>query len=349
MPHMQIRLGDRPVGDGAPCLVVAAIGSNHDGDLGRAEALIDAAAAARADAVCFESFTAATLLARRWPAPDGGWVPAPGYAMLERLALRPEWHARLRERAQAQGLLFLATPFDETRASLLAALGVPALPVAAGDLTHAPLLERLGTFGRPVVLATSMAPAAEVAAALAALDRGAGAPARRPPIVLLAGAVVTAGVVHASLRHMTALRERYGCLTGWSDRVMGTTLALGAAAIGACIVEKGLTDDRSRPGPDHASALQPGEFATLVGGVRELEGALAVPVSAGCAGAGVDELRRSVHAARSLAAGTPLTAADVKIVRPGGGLPPSALPALIGRRLVRPLAEDEPIGPEDCA
>ena len=143
-----IGLGDRTLGAGAPCFVIAEIGSNHDGSLERALGLVDAAATAGADAVKFQSFRAATLLAPRRPLPGGGWRPNEGYSTLERLELPVEWHAALRDRARERGVLFLSTPFDEERAALLAALGVPAFKLASGDLTHLPLLRRVGGYGR---------------------------------------------------------------------------------------------------------------------------------------------------------------------------------------------------------
>ncbi|MGH7896070.1 MAG: N-acetylneuraminate synthase family protein [Candidatus Binatia bacterium] len=339
---MHVSLGERGLGAAAPALVVAEIGSNHDGDLERALMLVDAAAHAGADAVQFHSFRAALLLARRWPGPDGGWTAADAYPQLERAELRTEWHARLREQARVRGLVFLSTAFDMQRAELLAALGAPAFPVAAGDLTHVPLLRTLGGFGRPIMLATATAQAEEIAAALVAVGEGAGAPPRRPPVVLVAG---------PDLRSIGALRARFDCLVGWTDRVPGFTLALGAVALGACVVVKALTDDRCRRGPDHATALEPAELRTMVRAVRELDGALrgtperraTTPERAGCLA------RRGVFAVRALPAGAVLEASDLKVVRPALGAPPAALPALVGRRLVRPLAADQPVDLEDVA
>jgi N-acetylneuraminate synthase/N,N'-diacetyllegionaminate synthase len=347
---MRIRLAEREVGDGAPCLVIAEIGSNHDGSLERALALIDAAAAAGADAVKFQSFRAATLLARRWPTPDGGWQPAPAYPILERLELPEAWHVPLRDRAAACRVAFLSTAFDEGRAGLLAALGVPAMKVASGDLTYLPLLRRIGAFGRPVLLSTGHAAPEEIGAALAAIEEGAGGCARRPPVVLLH--CVSAYPLRpeaANLRAIPALRARWGCPVGWSDHSPGATLALGAVALGACVVEKHLTDDRRRPGPDHPFAMEPSELRAMVDAIRELEAAL----GDGAKRPRPEEesertwARRSIYAARPLGVGTVLEARDLKLVRPAIGLPPAALPTLVGRRLRRPLEVDEPVRAED--
>ena len=269
---MSLSLGDRAVGDG-PTLVVAEIGSNHDGDLERALALIDAAAAAGADAVQFHSFRAG----RAGAVPDRA-IPDRAAAETQshraRVELRTEWHARLRERASTRGLVFLATPFDEERATLLAALGVPAFPVAACDLERTPLLRAVGGFGRPVLLGVAGAGRDAIDAALVAIGEGAGAPPRRPPVVLVTGPNGSDG---AALHGVGRLDERYACLVGWSDRQTTPVLALGAVARGACLVVKPFTDDRGRRGPEHASALDPAAFTAMVAAIRELEPALGEP------------------------------------------------------------------------
>ncbi len=348
---MRITLADREIGDGAPSFVIAEIGSNHDGQLERALALVDVAADAGADAVKFQSFRAAGLLARRWPDADGGWKTAEAYPVLERLEVPAEWHAPLRDRARERGVMFLSTPFDESRAALLAALGVPAFKVASGDLTHHPLLRTLAAYGRPLLLSTGLATPDEIGAALDAVAEGAGAPERVPPVVLLhCVSLYPLRPGDANLRALEPLRGRFGCLVGWSDHSPGHTLALGAVALGACVVEKHITDDRNRRGPDHGYAMEPGEFRAMVDAIRELETGL----GDGTKRPRPDEeperrwARRSVYAARSLPAGSLLEATDLKVVRPALGLEPDAVLQLIGRTLRRPLAVDEPVREEDA-
>ena len=268
---MHIALGERALGGDAAALVVAEIGSNHDGSLERALALVDLAARAGADAVQFHSFHAASLA--REPVPDGGSTSADVHRQLERAELRTEWHAPLRERALARGLVFFSTAFDAQRAELLAALGVPAIAVASRDLGRTPLMRALGAFGRPLLVATGGAAEGEIATALAAIGEGAGAPPRRPPVVLVAGPGGARGE-DADLGTLGTLRARFDCPVGWTDRSPGSALVLGAVTLGACLVVKGLTDDRGRRGPDHATALEPGELAAVVRAVRELGHAL---------------------------------------------------------------------------
>jgi len=272
---MRISLGLRIIGDGEPAFVVAEIGSNHDGDLERALRLVDLAAEAGADAVKFQSFRAARLIARRWPDGNGGWRAAEAYPVLERLEVPCKWHPVLRDRTQGRGIVFLSAPFDEERASLLASLGVPAIKIASGDLTHTPLLRRVGGFGRPVLLSTGCATPEEIDGALAALAEGAGSKDRMPPVVLLhCVSLYPLKPGDANLRALPAMRARHGCLVGWSDHSPGHTLAVGAAALGACVVEKHFTDDRRRRGPDHGFAMEPQDFRAMVSALREIEAGL---------------------------------------------------------------------------
>jgi sialic acid synthase SpsE len=349
-PHLRpvarrIELGDRVVGDGAPALVVAVIGSNHDGDLERALALVDAAADAGADAVRFLSYRATHLLARRRLGPEG-WRATDGFSHVERLELPASWHALLRNRATERGLIFLSTPFDEGRAGLLAALGVPAFRVASGDVTHLPLLRCLGGFGRPILLSTELATHAEVRTALAVIAAGAEAPGRVPPVILL-GRGGARAARRGALRALPRLRARFALPVGWSDDHRTMVCALGAVALGACVVEKLLTDDRRRPGEEHVRAVEPSELGAMVDAIRELERGL-LP---GRAASEPDaegrrrSMRRGVYAARPLPAGTILQASDLKIVRPALGMPPQAFDELLGRRLGQAVDADEPIVP----
>jgi N,N'-diacetyllegionaminate synthase len=350
MPTSSLRCADRAIGDGAPCFVIAELGSNHDGSIERALALVDEAAAAGADAVKLQSFRAATLVTRRRRLDDGSWRPVEAFPTLERLEVPAEWHVRVRDHAARRGVVFLSTPFDEERAAMLAALGMPAFKIASGDLTHIPLLRRIGGYGRPVLLSTGLGTTEEIDAALAALAEGAGGPERRPPVVVLhCVSLYPLQPGDANLRVLPALAARYGCPIGWSDHSPGHTLALGAVALGASVIEKHLTDDRRRRGPDHGYAMEPAEFEAMVAAIRDLESALGDGTKRPCPAEEPERVwaRRALHAARPLPAGTTLEARDVKIVRPAEGLPPAALGTVLGRTLVRALECDEPLRPGD--
>jgi sialic acid synthase SpsE len=211
-------------------------------------------------------------------------------------------------------------------------------------------------YGRAVLLSTGLASEAEIEQALATVADGAGVAERRPPVALVQCARDPLGDVGADLRTVVTLRHRFDCLVGWSDHGAGWVHALGAVALGACLVEKPFTDDRRRPGADHATSLEPLDFAAMTSAIRALEGALGdgtLAPSPACAAA-LGHMRRGIYAARSLPAGTVLDATDLKLVRPALGASPAALTRLVGRRLGRrlavdePLGEDEPFGEDEC-
>jgi len=337
VPHARavFSIAERPIGADAPVYVIAEIGSNHDGELERALGLVEAAAAAGADAVKFQSFTADGL-SRRGEA---------AHPVLEKLALPDAWIAPLRACAAERGLHFLSTPFDEGAASTLAGHDLPAFKIASGDLTHAPLLDHVAAFGRPVLLSTGLSDLEEVEAAVARIGD-------RVPLALLhCVASYPPSPDDWNLRAVATLAAHFGCVVGLSDHSAGHAAVCGAVALGARVVEKHLSDDPSRPGPDHAYALSTSDFAAMVSAVRDLERGLGDGLKR-CAPSergGLVGGRRSLHAARAIAAGERLDASMVKVVRPADGLPPDALAAVVVRRARRALLPDTPIVEEHLA
>lgn len=336
---MSVRIGEREVGDGLPVLVIAEAGVNHDGDVDRALALVDAAADAGAGAVKFQTFDAGALAAAdaplaRYQEEAGAHGDQAG--MLRALELPASAYVRLQARAEERGLLFLSTPFDEGSAEVLDRLGVPAFKIGSGELTNLPFLESLAARGRPLLLSTGMSTLAEVEAAVAA-TQGA------PLVLLHCVSSYPAPPAEANLRAIATLREAFGVPVGWSDHTPGGDVTLSAVAAGACVVERHLTLDRTLPGPDHAMSLEPGELGRVVRAIRAVEEMLGdgvkrpQPSEADVARVA----RRSIVAARALAAGETLDATALAIKRPGGGIEPGRLRSLIGARLARPLAADE--------
>ena len=254
--------------------------------------------------------------------------------MLARLALPTEAWAGLRQHARDRDIVFLSTPFDDASADLLDALDVPAFKVGSGELTNLPFLGRLARRGRPMLVSTGMADLVEVAAAVDAI-----AAAGDPPLALFhCVSSYPARAEDADLRAIETMRRAFGVPTGWSDHTPGTELALAATAIGATLIEKHLTLDRTMPGPDQRTSLEPDEFARMVAGIRAVSSALGtgekVPVEAERAIAAV--ARRSLHWATSLAAG-----ATVDARRPGRPASRHRTRAGRGRRPRRP---DGPAG-----
>ena len=346
-----MKIAGRPIGDDAPCFVVAEGGVNHNGSLDLAMQLVDAAAGAGADAIKFQTFRADTLADRDAPkAPyqmERTDAKQTQWQMLRALELSAAAHETLHRHAKDRGILFASTPFDLESADLLARLGVPFFKISSGDLTYVPLLRHVGGLGRPVLMSTGMSDLNEVSAALGVL-RQAGA---RDVALLHCVSEYPAPSGDANLRAMDTMREQFGVPVGYSDHTLGTSVAVAAAARGACIVEKHLTLDRGLPGPDHSASLEPNDFRFMVEAIRIASSSL----GDGAKRPAASELRnrtvarRGVYAARDIEAGTALTPAMLVCRRPVAGVPASDFDSLVGRRVGRSIPSGAALTTEDLA
>ena len=244
-----------------------------------------------------------------------------------------------------RGILFLSTPFDYESADYLDRIGVPAIKIPSGEINNLPFLAHLARKGKPLIVSTGMATLAEVQSAVQTI-----AEAGNPPLVLLqCVSNYPASPADVNLRAMTAMGNAFHVPVGYSDHVLGNEVSLAAVALGACIIEKHFTLDRTLPGPDHKASMEPDQLAALVRGVRMVEAAR----GDGCkrpAAAEADTAaaaRRSLVAARQIAAGTMLTENMIVVKRPGTGLPPGMLPAVLGRTTRRTVAKDTLLSLED--
>ncbi len=340
-----VRIGDRPVGEGAPVYIIAEAGSNHDRDLAQARRLIEIAAEAGADAVKFQTFAADRIVAETPTRAKylDAILPA-GKTMSElfrELELPREWHAELKTYAESCGLDFLSTPFDHEAVDLLDGLGVKAFKVATYELWHLPLIRDIASRGKPIICSTGMANIGEVQAAVDAV-RSTG-----NEQLMLMHCVVNYPPPFAelNLRAIETMRRAFGVPVGWSDHTPGWLAPVVATALGAALVEKHFTTDRTRPGPDHRFALEPDELAAMVRAIRDAQAALGDGVKR-MAPAEADlyvTARRSLFAARTVEAGTVLGADDVAILRPGTGIEVRDLPNVIGRTARRRIERHEPL------
>jgi N,N'-diacetyllegionaminate synthase len=263
--------------------------------------------------------------------------------MLEALVLPDGAWRGLAERAAARGLVFLSTAFDARSLELLEDLGVPAHKVPSGELTNLAFVRELASRGRPLLVSTGMATEEEVAAALHAATAA-------PGVALLH--CVTAyptPVADANLRAIPTLAARFGVPVGWSDHTAGAVTAVAAVALGATVLEKHLTLDRGRPGPDHAASSDPEGFTAYVDAVRDAEAALGDGRKRPAAAEEENRraARRSWHARRALAVGEVLADGDVEALRPATGLAPDV--PVVGRRVARPVVAGAPLRAEDLA
>jgi len=330
----------RRIGLGHPCFVIAEAGVNHNGSLDLARRLVDAAQAAGADAVKFQTFKADRLVTAA--APKASYQQArtdaaeSQLAMLQKLELSEAEHRTLLAHCRDRGIQFMSTPFDEQSGDMLAALEVPLFKIPSGELTNLPYLAHLARLGRPMIVSTGMAYLSEVEAAVRCIEEN-GA----PPVALLhCVSNYPAAPEDVNLRAMATLANAFGLPVGYSDHTLGNEVALAAVALGACIIEKHLTLDRTLPGPDHAASLEPEEFSAAVRGIRVVEAALGhgrkVPAKSEANTAAV--ARKSIVAARDLTANETLDVNAVRMMRPGTGLPAAMLPHVIGRQTRKPLS-----------
>ncbi|HEV2080915.1 MAG TPA: N-acetylneuraminate synthase [Brevundimonas sp.] len=354
--------------------IVAEAGVNHDGSVDDALTLVDVAAEAGADAVKFQTFRADALVTRRAAKADyqaANTGEAGGQAdMLRRLELSEAAHRQIAERCRTRGVDFMSTAFDMEGLALLDGMGVPAIKIPSGDLTWGPMLLAAARTGRPLFVSTGMADLAEVRQALGVIAfgltrdgdpsgladceaafasaHGRAALAKRVT-VLQCTTQYPAPPSAVNLRAMVSMGEAFGVPIGYSDHTLGIAVSTAAVALGARVIEKHFTLSRSRPGPDHAASLEPGELAALVRAIRDVEAALGDGVKS----PSPVELpnrpiaRRSLVASRAVSAGEVWTADAVTAKRPADGLSPMCWWDVADRAATRPYVPDEALDPEE--
>jgi N-acetylneuraminate synthase len=341
--------------------IIAEAGVNHNGERDLAFALVDAAAAAGADAVKFQTFDAKRLASKA--APKASYqlqsteASESQLAMLKKLELPKEWHADLQAHARRSGIEFLSTAFDTDSLRFLCEMNLPFFKVPSGELTNGPLLWQFARTGKPLVLSTGMATLSEVEQGLAivahavAFDRE---PANmeevwrnwsRPEARKQLYGHVT--LLHCTSQYPTPWAEvnlramdtltAFGLAVGYSDHTVGSLISIAAVARGAKVIEKHFTLDRSMSGPDHKASLEPDELKSMITQIRELELAL----GDACKTPQPSEwdtrkaARQQVVAARDIEAGSIISREDLTTARSGSGLPPTALWGLVGTRSQR--------------
>ena len=340
-----IRIGERSVGPGYPAYVIAEAGSNHNRDLATAKQLIEVAAASGADAVKFQTYTAEGLYSRRTPTmsyltdEDLLREQESVWELIKRIEMPWEWHGDLAEHARRFDIDFLSTPFEERAVDVLEEVGVKAYKIASYEVNHLPLIEQCAKTGKPLLISTGMASLGDIERALDVVN-GLG----YEQVALLHCAInYPPRFEDLNLRAIPTLARAFAVPVGWSDHTPGHTADVAAIALGATVVEKHFTLSRDQDGPDHGFALNPAELTEMVQAIREAEAALGSTVKR------VTEAesemyrlgRRSLVAARDIAAGAELVRDDVAVKRPGLGIPVPELDAVVGRRARRDIEADE--------
>jgi len=337
------QIAGRPIGPEHAPYVIAELSGNHNGDLDRALALIDAAADAGADAVKLQTYTADTITIdsdRPEFRIDGGtWAGKRLYDLYQEASTPWDWHAALFARAAERGVHCFSSPFDPTAVEFLAKLGAPAFKIASFELVDTPLIARVAAEGKPMIMSTGIANLAEIEEACAA--------ARATPAgfaLLHCISAYPARPEDMRLQTLAMLAQSFGVPVGLSDHTLGSAVAVASIALGASIIEKHITLARADGGPDASFSLEPDEFRQLVDDCRMAHAALGKPETdrAGVGGSNA-QFRRSLYVVRDVPAGTVLTQAHVRSIRPGLGLKPKFLPDVLGAKAARDLQRGEPL------
>jgi len=314
--------------------IIAEAGVNHNGDMALALRLCDAARAAGADAVKFQTFRAQDLVIPG--APTAAYQSRQTgdhdqFAMLERLELSEAQHQQIKVHCDAIGIEFFSTPFSQEAVDLLLRLGVRRLKLSSGELTHRALVAYAAATQLPLLMSTGMATMPEIVEALAWVRAARGHV--RDVVVLHCTSAYPASDETLSLTALRQMSEQLDVAIGYSDHSLGIEAPLAAVALGASVIEKHLTLDRHLPGPDHSASLEPDEFLRMVQGIRRVSAMLGDGVKAPLP----EELdtarvaRRSIVAAVDIAAGDVITANMLIYRRPATGIAPRDLQRVTGQ------------------
>ncbi len=342
--NMSFTIGKRPIGSGHPTYVIAEMSANHNQSLERAKEIVRAAKEAGADAVKLQTYRPDTLTIdcdNEYFRIKGGLWGGKNLYQLYGEAFTPwDWHQPLLEEANRLGLDLFSTPFDVTAVDFLENLGMSVYKVASFENVDLPLLRKIASTRKPVIMSNGMATLAEMEEAVDVL-RQSGCPALA---LLKCTSAYPAPAEEMHLRTIPHLSACFNVPVGLSDHTLGIAVPVAAVAVGACIIEKHFTLSRSEPGPDSAFSLEPAEFKAMTAAIRQTEKAL------GQVHYGLTEkeregrtFRRSLFVVKDMRAGEEFTPENVRVIRPGHGMHPRYLEEVLGRCASQDIARGTPL------
>jgi len=332
MNDVDFHIAGRSIGPGHPPYVVAEMSANHGQDLRRAVAIVEAAAAAGADAVKLQTYTADTLTLDCDTSPfrlEGTlWAGRTLHELYREASTPWDWHPKLKTIAEGLGLHLFSSPFDDSAVDFLETIDVPAYKIASFELVDLPLLRRVARTGKPVILSTGMATREEIDEAVQTLRRSGAAQVA----LLKCTSAYPSPADEANLRTLEELTRCYRVPVGLSDHTLDLAVPVAAVALGASIVEKHLALSRAAGGCDAAFSLEPEEFRAMVRAVRTAHQALGTVHFGGTSQESLSRRhRRSLFAVQDIKAGEPFTRENVRSIRPADGLHPRHLDEILGR------------------
>ncbi len=344
----QIAIAGRPIGAAYAPYVIAEMSANHNGSIETAFKIIEAAKLAGADAVKLQTYTADTITLNsdsdEFQIHGGLWDGKTLYQLYQEAHMPWDWHKPLFDHARKHGITIFSSPFDNTAVDLLEDLNAPAYKIASFEAVDWALIKYVASTGKPMIISTGMADAQEIQEAIDAAREG----GCKELAILHCVSGYPAPAEDYNLRTLADMVQRFGLVTGLSDHTLDNTTAITSVAMGASIIEKHFTLDRSGGGPDDSFSLEPTELAALCRGSKTAWAALGkADYGRKSSEQGNVKFRRSLYFVKDLKAGDVVTADAVRSVRPGFGLAPKNLGEILGRRLCRDVHLNSPVRQDD--
>lgn len=339
MKTKSIKIGRKNIGEGYPVFIIAEAGVNHNGDINLAKKLIDASQEAGADAVKFQTFDPLALTTKE--APKASYQDPlkkeSQQAMLSRLALSEENFKELKKYAEEKNIIFLSTPFGEKEALFLQKLNLDAFKIGSGDANNIPLLTLVSSFKKPIILSTGMMTLQDISDSITVLKK-----INKEIILLHCTSSYPTPPDQVNLRSMVTIQKKFDCIVGLSDHSEGIEAVIGAVALGACLIEKHITLDKTMEGPDHMTSLEPHEFKKMVESIRITEEALGSDkkIITTSEQEIVAVARKSIVALQDIKKGSKITKDDIVLKRPGTGIPPKFFTKIIGKKTKQDIKKD---------
>lgn len=341
-----IRLGNHSIGPSHTPFVIAEMSGNHNRSLNRALEIVEAAAASGAHALKIQTYTADTMTLDSDRGefviddPKSLWRGRTLYDLYEEAHTPWEWHEAIFDKCRTLGIECFSSPFDATAVEFLEDLNAPAYKIASFENTDLPLIRKVASTGKPIIISTGLANVSEIGAAVQAAHEAGG----QEIILLKCTSNYPAPPEETNLRTIPHLAELFGVQVGLSDHTLGIGVPVASVAMGATVIEKHFTLDRSDGGVDSAFSLEPGEFRVLVEETHRAWQALG-EVQYGPTPSEQKSLqfRRSLYVSADIEAGEPLTADNIRAIRPGFGLPPSELSKVLGLRAAQRIPRGTPV------
>ncbi|QKS82235.1 pseudaminic acid synthase [Pseudomonas bijieensis] len=348
MTNPTITIAGRTIGVDEPPYIIAELSANHNGNFETAKRIIEEAKKTGADAVKLQTYTADTITLD-CDSPDfkingGLWDGRTLYELYQEAHMPWEWHAPLFDYARKLDITIFSSPFDNTAVDLLEGLNAPAYKIASFEAIDLPLIKYVASTGKPMIISTGMADAEEIAEAIEAAREG----GCKELAVLHCVSGYPAPAHDYNLRTIPDMIQRHGLVTGLSDHTLDNTTAITSVALGASIIEKHFTLDRSGGGPDDSFSLEPAELVALCRDSKTAWAALGrVDYGRKSSEQGNVQFRRSLYFVRTLKAGDVITADSVRSVRPGFGLHPKLMDSVVGSVTTRDIDKNTPVKIKD--